>query len=69
MTPNRKEENNMGLYDSNLSVWERNKLGLPMDHCGDGVIGETPKPVEPEIEIEKEEAPKPITKVNKRTGL
>jgi hypothetical protein len=30
----------MGIYDSGLSVWERNKRGLPMDHAGAGVIGE-----------------------------
>ncbi len=59
----------MGLYDSGLSVWERNKLGLPMDHCGEGVVGETPaEPVVQPVE-ELEETPKPSTKATKTTGL
>jgi hypothetical protein len=36
----------MGIYDSNLSVWERNKRGLPADHAGSGVIGEDKNKVE-----------------------
>ena len=30
----------MGIYDSDLSVWERNQRGLPNDHAGEGVIDE-----------------------------
>ncbi len=30
----------MGIYDSGLSVWERNKRGLPADTAAGGVIGE-----------------------------
>lgn len=30
----------MGIYDSGLSCWERNKRSLPNDNAGKGILGE-----------------------------
>jgi hypothetical protein len=29
-----------GIYSSGMSAWERNKAGLPADHCGPTTIDE-----------------------------
>lgn len=56
----------MGIYKSGLSVWQRNKAGLPMDHASDKcVIGEEEKPVVEEKEVEVE---KPVEKTSKPTS-
>ena len=55
----------MGIYDSDMSCWERHRLGLAQDHAGAGVIGEEKKPevakeekaeAKEEVKVEKVEA-------------
>lgn len=43
----------MGIYSSNLSCWQRRKLGLPQDHAGPTEINSETKKV-PVDGVEKE---------------
>lgn len=51
----------MGIYDSNMSCWQRRKAGLAQDHAGQGVIGEIkPTVVEEVAEVIIQEQPKEV---------
>ena len=60
----------MGYYDSGLSGWQRRQIGLPNDHCGDGVIeNEESPPVAEEPEVVQPEVVQPKKPPKKTSGL